>query len=582
MKVLNSQYVRIKDVSKIEKQNSIRISVFGHSCGKNFFPIYVSSEKYEDHMELLLISNEVGSHYVLIKDFGRMIRGATKHNEKKHPCMHCLQCFTPTRILEKHKKDCIEVNGKQTVTMPKKDSFVELKNYHRQLPVPFTIYADFEAILEKTDSDKPKDHESYTYKYQNHVGCGYGYKVVCHFDDGYSRLYKSYRGENSVNHFIKSMLEEVKLCNVNFTLTNKIPVIFHNLSGYDSHLIMQEIGKFNMQKSVIPNNMEKYMAFTLGKQLVFIDSIKFMNSSLANLANYLPDESFHYVSQEFEGDRLDMVKQKGVYPYEYMDSFDKLEDKSLPDKTEFYNTRNNTNISNQDYTRAKRVWETFGMKNMGDNHDLYLKTDVLILADVFENFRKECLKHYKLDPCHYFSSPGLSWDSMLKITGVKLELMTDVDMFQFIERGMRGGVSYISHRHAKANNKYMESYNPEKPDKHIMYLDANNLYGWAMSQNLPTGGFRWITVKKKIELERVAENIGLILEVDLEYPKELHDLHNGYPLAPEKMTITEDMLSWYCNEIKDKFNLTVGNVQKLVTTLSGKKNYVGHYKNLIL
>ena len=124
--------------------------------------------------------------------------------------------------------------------------------------------------------------------------------------------------------------------------------------------------------------------------------------------------------------------------------------------------------------------------------------------------------------------------------------------------------------------------NPEEPDKHIMYLDANNLYGWAMSQNLPTGGFRWITTKKKIELERVSENIGLILEVDLEYPKELHDLHSGYPLAPEKMTITEDMLSWYCNEIKDKFNLTVGNVQKLVTTLSGKKNYVVHYKNLIL
>jgi hypothetical protein len=175
------------------------------------------------------------------------------------------------------------------------------------------------------------------------------------------------------------------------------------------------------------------MAFTLGKQLVFIDSIQFMNSSLANLANYLPDKSFHYVSQEFKGDRLDLVKQKGVYPYEYMDSFDKFEDKSLPDKTEFYNTMNNTNISNEDYPRAKRVWKTFEMKNMGGYHDLYLKTDVLILADVFENFRKECLKHYKLDPCHYFSSPGLSWDSMLKMTGVKLELMIDVDMFQFIE-----------------------------------------------------------------------------------------------------------------------------------------------------
>ena len=222
-------------------------------------------------------------------------------------------------------------------------------------------------------------------------------------------------------------------CNVNFTLTNKIPVIFHNLRGYDSHLIMQEIGKFNMQISVIPNNMEKYMAFTLGKQLVFIDSVQFMNSSLANLANYLPYKSFHYVSQEFKGDRLDLVKQKGVYPYEYMGSFDKFEDKSLPDKTEFYNTMNNTNISNEDYPRAKRVWKTFEMKNMGGYHDLYLKTDVLILADVFENFRKECLKHYKLDPCHYFSSPGLSWDSMLKMTGVKLELMIDVDMFQFIE-----------------------------------------------------------------------------------------------------------------------------------------------------
>ena len=521
--------VRIKDVKRIEKQNNIRISVFGHSGNKRFFPIYVSSKNYNDHMELLMISNEVSGHYVLIKDFNRLMRGVTKHNEKKHFCMYCLQCFTTTWILEKHEKVCIEVNGKQTVSMPKRNSFVEFKNYHRQLPVPFTIYADFEAILEKVDKDKPDDHESYTHKYQNHVGCGYGYKVVCHFDDGYSRPYKSYRGKNSVNHFIKSMLEEAKLCNdivkelfnremvltpedredfkrstkcficeeeykdddvrvrdhchitgkyrgsahqkcnVNFTLTNKIPVIFHNLRGYDSHLIMQEIGKFNMQISVIPNNMEKYMAFTLGKQLVFIDSIQFMNSSLANLANYLPDKSFHYVSQEFKGDRLDLVKQKGVYPYEYMDSFDKFEDKSLPDKTEFYNTMNNTNISNEDYTRAKRVWETFEMKNMGDYHDLYLKTDVLILADVFENFRKECLKHYKLDPCHYFSSPGLSWDSMRKMTGVKLELMTDVDMFQFVERGMRGGVSYIAHRHAKANNKYMENYNPEEPDKHIMY-----------------------------------------------------------------------------------------------------------------
>ena len=115
---------------------------------------------------------------------------------------------------------------------------------------------------------------------------------------------------------------------------------------------------------------------------------------------------------------------------------------------------------------------------MGEYHDLYLGSDVLLLADVFESFRKTCLQHYKLDPCHYFMSPGLSWDAMLKMTSIKLELMTDIDMFQFIEKGMRDGVSYIANRYGKANNKYMKEYNEKVPSKYIMYLDANNLYGW--------------------------------------------------------------------------------------------------------
>ena len=127
---------------------------------------------------------------------------------------------------------------------------------------------------------------------------------------------------------------------------------------------------------------------------------------------------------------------------------------------------------------------------MGEFHNLYLKSDITLLADLFENFRKTCMQYYKLDPCHYFSSPGLSWDSMLKMTDIKLELMTDIDMFQFIEKGMRGGISYIANQYGKANNKYMETYDEKAPSKYIMYLDANNLYGWAMSQYLPTGGFK--------------------------------------------------------------------------------------------
>ena len=179
---------------------------------------------------------------------------------------------------------------------------------------------------------------------------------------------------------------------------------------------------------------------------------------------------------------------------------------------------------------------------MGEYHDLYLQSDVLLLTNVFENFRNTCLQYYGLDPCHYFTSPGLSWDAMLKTTKVKLELMTDINMYQFIEKGMHGGVSYIANRYGKANNKYMKEYNEKEPSKYLMYLDANNLYGWAMSQYLPNGSFKWLSDEElnKIDLGKYKEdsNDGLILEADLEYPKDLHELHNDYPLALEKVKVS--------------------------------------------
>ena len=180
---------------------------------------------------------------------------------------------------------------------------------------------------------------------------------------------------------------------------------------------------------------------------------------------------------------------------------------------------------------------------MGEYHNLYLKSEILLLADVFENLRKTCLKFDGLDCFNYFSSPGLFWDAMLKMTDTKLELMTDIDMFQFIEKGMRSGISYIGNRYGKANNKYMKTYEKNTPSKYIMYLDANNLYGWPMSQYLPTGIFKWLTEKQidKLDLAKYKEdsNKGLILKVDLGYPKELHDFHNDYPLAPEKLKLTK-------------------------------------------
>ena len=176
-------------------------------------------------------------------------------------------------------------------------------------------------------------------------------------------------------------------------------------------------------------------------------------------------------------------------------------------------------ISLKDYLTCKKIWDKFEMKNMGDYHNHYLKKDILFLADVFEKLINTCLKFYGLDPCHYFSSPGLNWDAMLKMTGVKLEKISDTDKYFFIEKGLRGGISYIVKRYAKANNKI--------PSTFITYLDMNNLYGWAMSEYLPYGGFKWLKNVDEFDVMSINEksSIGYFLEVDLEYPDELHEWH---------------------------------------------------------
>ena len=214
------------------------------------------------------------------------------------------------------------------------------------------------------------------------------------------------------------------------------------------------------------------------------------------------------------------------------------------------------------------------MKDLGEHHDLYLKTDVLLLCDVFEKFIKVSLSNYGLDPCHYISSPGLSWDAMLNFTDVKSEKISNIDVHLFLEKGIRGGVSYISKRYSKSDE-----------NTKIIYLDANNLYGWAMIQDLPYGRFTFLSEKevKVFNLDSIRENslIGYILEVDLEYPKELHDLHNDYPLAREKIEISYDMLSRYCKNIADRYGIKVGGVKILVPNLDNKVKYVVCYKSLL-
>ena len=173
---------------------------------------------------------------------------------------------------------------------------------------------------------------------------------------------------------------------------------------------------------------------------------------------------------------------------------------------------------------------------------------------------------------------------MLKMTDVKLQQISDIDKYLFIEKGSRGGISYISKRYAKANNKYMNDYDPEKPSTFIIYLDKNNLYGWSMSEYLPYEKFEWLENINKFDVMSIngKSDTGYILEVDLKYPKELHELHNDYPLAPEKLALTNDMLSKYCKKIVDKYDIKVGDVKKLIPNLRNKSKYVLHYRNLQL
>ena len=216
--------------------------------------------------------------------------------------------------------------------------------------------------------------------------------------------------------------------------------------------------------------------------------MKFMSFSLGELVGNLGKENMVQM-KKFFGEKLDLLSRKGVYPYEFMDSFEKFRE-SLPGKDAFFFRLNGDWISDEDFEHANKVWKEFGLSNMGDF--LYLKTDVLLLMDVFEEFRKVCLLNYELDPCWYLTASSLAWDAMLKLTGVKLELLSDPEMHLFFERQIRGGFSTAFYRLGRANNKFMKNFDKTKPSKFLTYLDANSLYATAMCEPLPVDEFAWM------------------------------------------------------------------------------------------
>ena len=247
-----------------------------------------------------------------------------------------------------------------------------------------------------------------------------------------------------------------------------------------------------------------------------------------------------------------LLLRKDVYPYEYADTWEKFSEISLPSKEDFYINLNMDDINDIDYRHANNVFQVFKLENLGDYHDLYVQSDTLLLADVFNNFTDMCLKEYELDPAHFLSLPGLAWQACLKKTNIELELLTDYDMLLMVEEGIGGGICHSIHRYARANNKYIKNYNNNEESSYIQYLDVNNLYGWAMSKKLPVNRFKWTDTsetsalaRKNIINEEFIKNYnendkkGYIFEVDIKYPKKLRDLHSDLPFLPERMEINK-------------------------------------------
>lgn len=405
--------------------------------------------------------------------------------------------------------------------------------------------------------------------------------------------YERFRDHDHLSGIFRGM--SCNVCNLKYSSLYqlKIPIIMHNASGYDLHFIIRRLHLVKENVTVIPKNTEQYLALQLGTY-VFIDSFQFLNEGLASLASNLRDkgkEAFHYLNRHVHGaEKQGLLLQKGVFCYRYLDSHRKFHDKQLPPIESFYNDLEQKSLPEERYEHAKKVWSAFDCQTLGDYHDLYLKSDLLILVDVFQNFRQFCLQYYRLDPAHYLTGPQLCYDALLKLTGVKLELVTDIDMFNLLERGIRGGVAQIMQRAAEANNPYMENYQPSIESSYLFYIDQNSLYSHIMQDyNMPTGNFKWLT-EHEIQCIDPASipdegDTGYIFEVTLEYPEHLHDIqaHSDFPLACEKMAVQDQYLSPMMKTMREMFNMkTSSKAVKLIPNFRTKHKYVIHYKNLKL
>ena len=619
-------------LSEFERFNrSISINVLSTEC----LPLYRTKNKNSTSEITLLYCND---HYYLLKHPARLLN--RKNSRKVHYCFSCLYLFSTKRRYLQHTCQ----GKKQHLTTPPPGTFISFKNYKHVFKVPFIIYYDIESLLVPVESDARRTkhipisvcsftkctHNDFTKpprvftgrdcieQFLSHLHSEEArilhilqstHSPLTHNEADFHRLQKArfcevcskrfgrdeikYRDHSHLDFSSDSNVRYItcNTCNLIFgrqRTTQVIPVVAHNSSKYDMNFILMAL-KDTSKLKILARTSENFISMTLGKRLLFTDSMHFLTGSLDKLSSLLDRSKLEPYLAYITSDKTlhSLLTRKSIFPYDYMDSEERLSDTELPPKRAFYNTLTNSPVSDKDYNHAIAVWKSFQCRSLQDYMELYVTLDTMLLASVLEQYRLTTHKHFGLDPMWYRTAPSLCWDAMLKHTKIELECLSDPEMYTFFCKAIRGGITGTATRYAKTNNEYCKDYNNYEETSHILSFDVNNLYGMSLSLPLPTSGFRWMNENelRSFDIDGILENgnVGYFLEVDLDYPDHLHCAHNEFPLAPEKLDIPRAEWSPYTQMLADHYELKHKSTGlKLMLTVENKRKYILHHENLRL
>jgi len=648
------QVSSIKRFEKNNPQLKANINVFCMESESDLFPIYISPFNNQQKINLLLNylkteSNEIVPHYMLIDDMNKFVRKRYKkyptgyNYEKCEICLNCMTKFSKSGF-ENHVYNCRRKEPQ--IVCPPKQTFLSFRNFQKKSLRPIVGFYDFECVnmvtqfgtiiqkavsfciifvdkFEKvllqctyTGTDAAEKFIDKLISFEERLAAFCSKQAVISWDQ-VSQVERDYfNTKNPICHICEQLIfnDQVKSkdhccltgkylgpahqdCQLNQGDDRRIALFAHNSTGYDLHLITKVLGKNERfwRMEILPKNSEKFIALYLNNY-VFLDSMSFLPNSLNSLVDNLVASNYSMNILEQSGLYKNEVEKalllkKGIYCYDFAKSYSQLKNTQMPGKDEFFSVLKDEDISDEDYAHAQKVYTTFKCKNMLEYTRLYNKLDVFLLAECMNNFRRMAHMEFKLDPLKYVSLPAFSYDAFLYRTKEKIRLMKDTEMLLMIESGIRGGLSFIAERYAKASptmtDRQYNDLNEKEKEKicRILYLDFNNLYGSGLTSPMGVDEYNWLTKREieKIDWTKttVDSHIGYILECDLEYPPEIHWLHSSFPLAPFHKEITYSNLSEHA---KYCFSLTGHGCKykskKLTSTFEKRVKYVIHYNNL--